>query len=237
MKSKNILNFRQKWLDFVLEFVNSDLASMRDKEKESLVWKLVAFELRGIFREEWNDIGAMPDDPRVYSEILEGARKGYGKGDREFFGKIQPNLVAELFDIQVGLREVIEKLVNLKNDKNNVPLPNAGPFLALDRTGRYDLSLQPIQYTRANSIILSLAKLINGLDGSALMKCFGCGRYFANLSKREKKFCNSSCASRSIVRSKREELKKNKKKYAAYKKAQREYQKMYRRRLKISVSG
>ena len=61
-----------------------------------------------------------------------------------------------------------------------------------------------------------------------------------NLSKRKKVFCNNSCASRSIARQKREELKKDRKKYKAFlvesRKYQRErYEKMRRTQLSPNV--
>lgn len=73
-----------------------------------------------------------------------------------------------------------------------------------------------------------LAWLYSVLDGIPLQwiqKCKGCDRFFLNPTDREKIYCNSSCASRSIAKKKREELKKNPRKYKAYLKKQRKYMK------------
>jgi hypothetical protein len=45
-----------------------------------------------------------------------------------------------------------------------------------------------------------------------------------NLTKRRKVFCNNTCASRFIALQKREELKKDRKKYEAFLKESRKYQ-------------
>ena len=64
-------------------------------------------------------------------------------------------------------------------------------------------------------------------------KCNGCGRFFLNPTKRTKIFCKSSCTSRSIMRIKREELKKDSKAYNDYLRKQREYmQKQYEKKRK-----
>jgi len=72
-----------------------------------------------------------------------------------------------------------------------------------------------------------LGWLFGLLDGARIQwiqKCKGCSRLFLNPTEREKMYCNSSCASRSIVKKKREKLKKeNPEKYKAYLKKQREH--------------
>lgn len=72
------------------------------------------------------------------------------------------------------------------------------------------------------------AWLYSKLDGIPIKwigKCKGCYRFFLNPTEREKLYCNSSCASRSIAKDKRENLRKNRRKYKAYLKKQRKYMK------------
>ena len=81
-----------------------------------------------------------------------------------------------------------------------------------------------------------LGWLFGLLDGTRIQwiqKCKGCNRFFLNPTERTKMFCNSSCTSRSIMRMKREELRKHPKKYNAFLKKQREYmRKQYERMMK-----
>jgi hypothetical protein len=65
--------------------------------------------------------------------------------------------------------------------------------------------------------------ILDGIPIKWIGKCKGCERFFLNPSERKKVYCNSSCASRSIVRTKREDLKKDPKKYEAYLKKQKMY--------------
>jgi hypothetical protein len=71
------------------------------------------------------------------------------------------------------------------------------------------------------------AWLYSKLDGAIkwVRKCKGCDRFFLNPTEREKLYCNSSCAARSIAKDKREKLRKNDTKYKAYLKKQRKYMK------------
>jgi len=74
------------------------------------------------------------------------------------------------------------------------------------------------------------AWLYSKLEGKIkwVQKCKGCDRFFLNPTEREKFYCNSSCASRSIAKDKRKNIKENQRKYKAYLKKQRKYmQKRY----------
>lgn len=93
-----------------------------------------------------------------------------------------------------------------------------------------DLSLEILKEGKISSIsrTLYLAWLFGILDGIPIrwiQKCKGCDRLFINPTERTKMYCNSSCASRSIAKEKREELKKDPKKYKAFLKKQKKYMK------------
>jgi hypothetical protein len=88
----------------------------------------------------------------------------------------------------------------------------------------WDLNVVPIDGSYTKWAILNFANLLmRGLSMYAIRRCKGCTRYFLNLSLREKIYCNPACASRSIARMKREELKRHPRKYKAYLKKQNEY--------------
>jgi hypothetical protein len=83
-------------------------------------------------------------------------------------------------------------------------------------------------------IFENFIQLISGLPADLfskrMIKCKGCGRVFLHLTMRKKDFCSPECASRSIARAKREALKENPRKYAAYKKAMKEYKENWKRK-------
>jgi hypothetical protein len=90
----------------------------------------------------------------------------------------------------------------------------------------------PQSYSERDWAILNLAKLMDGFNIGAITRCKGCGRYFFNASAREKIYCSSSCASRSIAHKKYEELKKNPRKYKAHLKKYRKYSEERYKRLR-----
>jgi hypothetical protein len=61
------------------------------------------------------------------------------------------------------------------------------------------------------------------VPANAFTKCKECDRYFVNLTERERLYCSPICAWRFLAKKKREEMKKDPRKYREYLKRQREY--------------
>jgi hypothetical protein len=95
----------------------------------------------------------------------------------------------------------------------------------------------PKNYSYRDWAILNLSRLMDGVYINAIRNCNGCGRYFLNTSAREKLYCNSLCASRSITRMKYEERKKHPRKYKAYLKKQNEYSMARYRKMRMLQMG
>jgi hypothetical protein len=88
-----------------------------------------------------------------------------------------------------------------------------------------------------SQFILNFCALLNNVPTEWIQKCRGCSRYFLNPYKREKIYCNTSCASRSIARQKYEGLRKDPKKYKAHLKKYRKYSNERYRRLRMMQFG
>jgi hypothetical protein len=136
--------------------------------------------------------------------------------------------------IQKGLRSILEAF-------EDRPLPAKGTTRASYKLGDtlskivlvdYFTSIEPwfdvkvIPKAQEDVVTLAklhLAQLLRGLPLHSVTKCRGCKHYFLNLTERNKIYCNSSCASRSIARMKRGEIRKDPMIYEAYKEKQRQY--------------
>ena len=88
-----------------------------------------------------------------------------------------------------------------------------------------------------SQFILNFCALLNNVPTKWIQKCRGCNRYFLNPYKREKIYCNTSCASRSIARQKYEGLRKDPKKYKAHLEKYRKYSNERYRRLRMMQFG
>ena len=90
-------------------------------------------------------------------------------------------------------------------------------------------------------MILNFVSLVEKFETYPVYKCKGkskageCGRYFLNLTKREKSFCTSSCASRSIQMEKREELKRTGQWEAHVSKMKKYQKKRYKERMRAKL--
>jgi hypothetical protein len=68
--------------------------------------------------------------------------------------------------------------------------------------------------------LINFAALLDGLPENIIKKCDECKRFFIDNSKRKRRFCNLTCGWKYHSREKREELKKDPKKYEKYKQKQ-----------------
>ncbi len=227
---------KKAWIKRTLTFIGLNLSSLSRRERNDLVeWatylSLEGFPLFVFFPASINRKNHLLPWPKNRPTWL-----------HERVGLVDTRLE----EIQTSLRSVIEAIDNLLcngfSGTEYVDLFEGPCKLALERdhfeekkfTGTFEMRSFPkadedvIAWARRN-----FATLLKGLPFHSITKCKGCGCYFTNLSKRDKVYCNSSCASRSIARIKREKLYSNPKKHEAYKKKMRElmkkrYEKMRR---------
>lgn len=87
------------------------------------------------------------------------------------------------------------------------------------------------------NVAFTFLRLLSDVPPGWIKKCEGCRHFFLNPTEREKVYCNSSCASRSIARMKRKELRKHPRKYKAYLKKQLGYSMKRYRELKKAQLG
>lgn len=167
---------------------------------------------------------------------------------------ILSELEAKLQDLQDALRDFIEEAQNILSK----PLKKISPITRREYTSteillpetenRLDIRkirgdfywcsvVVPKDYSYRNWAILNLASLMDQLSIYAIKRCEGCNRYFLNASARQKIYCSSSCASRSIAHKKYEELKKNPRKYKAHLKKYRKYSEERYKRLREMQYG
>ncbi|HXX33815.1 MAG TPA: hypothetical protein VEM15_04995 [Thermodesulfobacteriota bacterium] len=228
LRFRNNMAFKKEWLQWVLEFIQMDLDSLSTLKKEKLLDEVVYFTLDpfpAIF-----PLFRLDDDYRKEhfcappEERTEPLKKRFALAEQR------------LKRIQGAMQSVLEnvenyRLLQFEGPKKSFELCKTFSELSLvkspwtdDNSGKFDFRIVP---TREDDLVgwakLNFAKLLTDLPLHSITKCKGCGRYFLNLTERRKIFCTPSCASRSIARRKREELRKNPKKYRAYLNKQKKY--------------
>ena len=215
----------KEWLRWILDFIRTDLGFLKQSRKEELLDRLVYFT--------WDTFPALfpvfgNDDENRESYFPLSKRRSRAMKKR--FRLVE----AASTRIQKGLRSILEAF-------EDRPLPAQGTTRASYKLGAtlsklvlvdFFTSIEPwfdvkvIPKAQDDVVTLAklhLAQLLRGLPLHSVTKCRGCKHYFVNLTERNKIYCNSSCASRSIARMKRGEIRKDPMSYEAYKEKQRQY--------------
>jgi hypothetical protein len=245
------LDFRKRWIQWALDFIQLDLDSLSKIGKIKLAGEISFFCGNFLLSDgEWED----------YEYNLSSPPERRGDGMNVILRELEKNPKP----VQDGLKSFIENLERIKKNaledyraflkkKSSaerdflIDLPDVSSFIAIgfvENKGVFFIESHP---KRKGTIkgnlrelspedqakywtegledwaISNFSKLIEDLGVDSINKCKGCGRYFVNFTKREKVYCNASCASRSIAQMKRNELRKHPKKYKAYLKKQKEY--------------
>jgi len=232
LRFKDSMAFKKKWLQWVLEFIQMELDSLSTLKKENLIDEVVYFTLGGFpamfpivrFDDDyWKEHYCPPPEERT-----EPLKKRFALAEQRL-KRIQGAMQSVLEDVGnyrslqfEGPRKSF-KLCKTFSELSLVRIPSVWADED-DDSGKFDIRIAP---TREDDLVgwakLNFAGLLRDLPLHSITKCKGCGRYFLNLTERRKIFCTSSCASRSIARRKREELRKDPQKYRAYLDKQKKY--------------
>jgi len=236
---------RKTWLQWIVDLIQTDLESLPKRQKEQLL-----FEASYFCGEHFDSLdfwayeeGASPESGKDYDlNKLQAVFRGW-------LNKIE-SIVAKQGDLELPSKSF------LRSFKYPYPLPGPRKRKSLQADffnisavsepidpddykqtwkSTFEIINEPINrddYT--NWAIMNFIKLIDGVGTDPVRKCKGCNRYFVNLTQREKIYCTPSCASRSIVKENRDELKeKYPEKYRAYLDKQNRYsKKRYERKRK-----
>jgi hypothetical protein len=107
--------------------------------------------------------------------------------------------------------------------------------------GSFEIVREPKDPSPENWLIFNFIGLVEKFETYPIRKCKGmskdkeCGRYFLNLTRREKLFCTPSCASRSIQSEHRKKLRETGK-WKAHLRKMKKYQKeRYKERVKAKL--
>ncbi len=241
MKSNRNVEDRKKWLQWVLDFIQTDLQSLSRKQPGKLIEELVfftsaEFPSRSPIYEDFDyyeDHYFPPAEKRI-----EELKVRFTLVDSDMV-KIQENLRSMLQSLQDNIStgsqpewkdyELCESLVIL----------STGSYFT-GNEDKFQMRYRP-KDDNENDLAawakVHLAELLGGLPVHAITKCRGCNTYFLNLTEKKKIYCNSSCASRSIQKEKRKKLKEeNPDGYRAYLTKQNKYSTaLYRKKIKAKL--
>jgi hypothetical protein len=213
MNDRMNLEFKKRWLQWVLDFIQMDLGSLSPLNRKKLAKEILYFCSSDLFKIDWEDF--------EYNTGLSPEERG------TLLNKDLSEVETNPHPIQEKLREVIQIIEEMSSgiDPLMYILPKTSPFLFVGWLGKepnifsegvFVTESQPTPPSLENWVVLNLTQLISGLEVHSIKKCSGCKKYFLNLTRIKKIYCNPACASRSIGHKRYEELKKDSKKYEAH---------------------
>lgn len=139
---------------------------------------------------------------------------------------------ASIKNAQRTIRQEIERLIHERAEGIDMEIGIERAFVLESIKGKIQRTYIPITKTFEGYLTIRFHLLLEGLLGSAIQKCPGCGKYFLNPTFREKNFCSPRCMWRVNAEKKRENLKRHPERYKAYLKKQREtMKKRYREKV------
>jgi hypothetical protein len=224
--NKNDLEFRKRWLQWALDFIQMDLNSLSKMKRKKLAKEIVYFCGDDLFTLDWEDF--------EYNASFPTEERG------DLLNKYLEDMETDPTEVQEALRNLINIILKMssRSDKESDKEPNLwelpdihsilfigwhGGEPNIFERGIFNIFSRPKEGSFLNWGMLNLAKLVDQLEAHSIKKCKGCGRYFLNVTRKKKIYCNFSCASRSIAHKRYEELRKHPKKYEAHLKKYRKY--------------
>ena len=218
MQSNRKREDTKKWLQWVLEFTQTDLESLSRSRRYNLMDKLVYFTSP-------NFLHARPifGDFTYYKDYYFPPPKHRTTQQKERFALAE----SALAKIQQDLSSMLQSLQDIISTgrrgsvKDYELCESLGMLSIVDyipwEKDKFQIRFKPKE---DNDLVAwaktHFAELLGGLPVHVIKRCKGCSAYFLNLTQREKDYCNSACASRSGQQRRREEIKKDPDRYEAY---------------------
>jgi hypothetical protein len=216
MNPKNI-EFRKKWLQWVLDFSQTDLGSLSRSRMKALLEEIAYFCSERLFKQSWEEL------KEDLQDLTPGEYEGVTQiGDRTInLNKIQKGVfdfLTDLSNIHGGedFTYLSEKdTFKIHHPLGPIRLPEMSSFIAASSQG-FEIYRHPKTDSLPDWLIVNFIELIERCEAYPIKKCKGCNRFFLNLTRFKKIYCTSSCASRSIVSMKYQELKNHPKEYEVH---------------------
>lgn len=169
---------KKKWIQWVLDFAQSDFSSLPKARRDELVQQGSQF----------------------LSIRFAGNTVSVDTEWQSFFKRVhKPVLRAKLDSFQIALKGMVKWMIEPRGEYRLPPVEYS--LTTFDRRFYKNVVHDLIheQYLERLAIH-NFSDLIHGIEFGSIKICKGCGRYFVELTKRGKVYCNNSCASRSIQR-------------------------------------
>jgi hypothetical protein len=203
MKRDMALNFKKRWIPFVLEFAQANLRKANEAQlsryRRGMIFLSSAFAERfdeDGFEDSWRRRLDPDLDLRKIRSGFEWISKYMGRKDKTDAVEYMLHHVKTISVLYISRHLGRDNFV-IKHHLQEESLVNRTTFFFM--------------------------RLLDGLPVSSIRKCIGCGHYFLHLTKRGKEYCTPSCASLYIQRKKREDLRRNHpRKYKTFLKKQKE---------------
>lgn len=216
---------RNRWLMWILELIQADFDSLTRGQREKLIDDLLYFTWSG-----FPNIRPISQDFDYHETHFFPPPESRTPEEQKLFELADSNLV----QIRESLHSMLQDIQSFHSTESQDTLKeydlcesmavlSMSSVFVLDKD-RFQLRFRPKD---DNDLVawakIHFAELLQGLPVHAISKCKGCRTYFLNLTNREKFYCNSACASRSIQKEKRDKLKEDPEKYEAYLEKQNDY--------------
>jgi len=202
------MNFQKKWLQWILDFIQTDLSGLSRREKYKLFKELVYFSSDSFFNKTYFLNSAL--------ELIEG------------YIEFSQNKFKAWEDIASEIQTTLKEFFNEMTINGAYGLPELSAFIKAEALlphsdhrlySQFRITFHPKDPTPKNWAILNFTKLIQGIEEHVIGKCKECESYFLNFSLRKKVYCSPKCASRFLARSR--EARWGPEKYDIYKRKQK----------------
>lgn len=200
------MNFTEKWLRWVLDFIQMDLSGLSRPEKYRLFREVVYYASDQFFFTSWEL--AEKCISFSHNKFIELDGKPIDRTQKKEDQKESPKGIAS--EIQTALKNFFNVMTTTHGPYQ---LPDLSAFTrsegiwppsSKDHRVYFQLTFHPIDPTLKNWAIVNFAKLINGVEMHVLGKCPECGKWFLNFSLRKRKYCSHNCGAKHLFRSRKE---------------------------------
>jgi hypothetical protein len=182
------MNFQKKCLQWILDFIQTDLSGLSRREKYKLFKEVVYFSSDSFFNKTYFLNSAL--------ELIEG------------YIEFSQNKFKAWEDIASEIQTTLKEFFNEMAINGAYGLPELSAFIRAEALlppsdhrlySQFRITFHPKNPTPKNWAIVNFAKLINGIEMHVLGKCPKCGKWFLNFSLRKKNYCSPKCASSSLA--------------------------------------
>lgn len=220
---------RAKRLKWFFDFIAADLKNLKVSEYQRFAAEAVYY----LRESEVDTVGKWPG--KGVQRYLDAVKDFSVEASSEFTPEKATELLgADLFSVQSELKQRILPILNQLESCRDVAddeilLRTPGPIGYSVDVSVINSEFKVKELYKGSTgdvFLIDFIRCLHSIPLSSFHKCPECNQWFVNVTKKEKVYCSQKCASRHIVRRKREDpAYRKKEKIAGAKRARKSYEK------------